>query len=61
MPGGFVGGGAQGPPDDTGEALGLPASRLTVTIGYGPSLFDDRFGLGAPAAGRAGRAAGLPR
>ena len=33
------------PPADTGEALGLPASSLTVTIGYGPALFDDRFGL----------------
>jgi deferrochelatase/peroxidase EfeB len=35
------------PPADTGEAMGLPASGLTVTIGFGPSLFDDRFGLGA--------------
>lgn len=26
-------------PADTGEALDLPASRLTVTIGFGPSLF----------------------
>ena len=33
------------PPADTGEALDLPASRLTLTIGYGPSLFDQRFGL----------------
>jgi deferrochelatase/peroxidase EfeB len=33
------------PPIDTGEALGLDASRLTVTVGFGPSLFDDRFGL----------------
>ena len=33
------------PPADTGEALGLPASRLTVTAGFGPSLFDGRFGL----------------
>jgi deferrochelatase/peroxidase EfeB len=33
------------PPLDTGEAVGSPVSRLTVTIGYGPSLFDDRFGL----------------
>jgi deferrochelatase/peroxidase EfeB len=34
-----------GPPQDTGEALGLHASRLTITAGFGPSLFDDRFGL----------------
>jgi deferrochelatase/peroxidase EfeB len=33
------------PPPDTGEALGLPASRLTLTVGFGPSLFDGRFGL----------------
>jgi deferrochelatase/peroxidase EfeB len=28
------------PPDDTGEARGLAPSRLTVTIGFGPSLFE---------------------
>ena len=33
------------PPSDTGEALGLTSSALTITIGYGPSLFDQRFGL----------------
>ena len=33
------------PPDDTGEAFGLGASRLTITIGFGPTLFDRRFGL----------------
>ena len=38
------------PPDDTGEAQGLPPSRLTVTVGFGPGLFEDesgraRFGL----------------
>jgi deferrochelatase/peroxidase EfeB len=33
------------PPVDTGEAVGSPVGRLTITIGYGPSLFDDRFGL----------------
>jgi deferrochelatase/peroxidase EfeB len=33
------------PPADTGEAVGSPVSRLTITIGYGPSLFDGRFGL----------------
>jgi deferrochelatase/peroxidase EfeB len=35
----------QVPPIDTGEALGLPAANLTITVGFGPSLFDDRFGL----------------
>ena len=34
-------------PLDTGEAIGSPVGGLTVTIGYGPSLFDDRFGLAA--------------
>jgi deferrochelatase/peroxidase EfeB len=33
------------PPADTGEAVGLPAANLTITIGFGPSLFDARFGL----------------
>ncbi|MCW2495438.1 iron uptake transporter deferrochelatase/peroxidase subunit [Jatrophihabitans sp.] len=33
------------PPIDTGEALGLGASSLTVTVGFGPTLFDDRFGF----------------
>jgi deferrochelatase/peroxidase EfeB len=34
------------PPPDTGEALGLPPSALTLTVGFGPTLFDTRFGLG---------------
>jgi deferrochelatase/peroxidase EfeB len=38
--------GAFDPPPDTGEALGLGPSRLTLTVGFGPSLFDGRFGLG---------------
>jgi deferrochelatase/peroxidase EfeB len=33
------------PPDDTGEALDLPPAGLTITVGFGPSLFDERFGL----------------
>lgn len=33
------------PPADTGEAVGLGPARLTLTLGFGPSLFDDRFGL----------------
>ncbi|MFD8915012.1 iron uptake transporter deferrochelatase/peroxidase subunit [Streptomyces sp. NPDC059575] len=41
---GAYGGLAEAPPDDTGEALGLQPSRLTLTIGFGPSLFE-RFGL----------------
>jgi deferrochelatase/peroxidase EfeB len=32
-------------PADTGEALSQRADRLTITIGFGPALFDDRFGL----------------
>lgn len=42
----------EAPPDDTGEAIGLPASGLTLTVGFGPGLFRDatgrdRFGLAA--------------
>lgn len=38
------------PPEDTGEGIGLPASGLTITIGFGPTLFRtadgvDRFGI----------------
>ena len=39
----------QSPPDDTGEATGLAASRLTLTFGFGSSLFStggtDRYGV----------------
>lgn len=56
---GAVGGSPEAPPDDTGEALGLPASSLTITIGLGPSLFQnaegDRYGIAAK------RPAGLER
>ena len=37
-------GAADLPPDDTGEAIGLPPSGLTITFGFGPGLFT-RFGL----------------
>jgi deferrochelatase/peroxidase EfeB len=33
------------PPVDTGEALGLAPAQLTVTFGFGATLFGDRFGL----------------
>jgi deferrochelatase/peroxidase EfeB len=33
------------PPEDTGETVGLLPSRLTVTFGFGPNLFERR-GLG---------------
>ena len=40
------------PPDDTGEAIGLDPAGLTITFGFGPTLFrseqgKDRFGLAA--------------
>ena len=43
----------ENPPDqpqpDSGDVLGLPPSRLTLTFGFGPGLFskdgEDRFGL----------------
>ncbi|GAB3126431.1 iron uptake transporter deferrochelatase/peroxidase subunit [Glaciibacter psychrotolerans] len=49
---GAVSGPYDAPPEDTGEALGLPASGLTITFGFGPTLFQttegaDRFGLAA--------------
>lgn len=44
-PNGAIGGVPEAAPADTGEALDLPASALTLTIGFGRSLFDNRFGL----------------
>ena len=35
------------PPGDTGEAFGLSPASLTVTVGLGPAVFGDRFGLAA--------------
>jgi deferrochelatase/peroxidase EfeB len=41
----------EGVPVDTGEAVGLPPSRLTLTVGLGPGVFEhdghDRLGLAA--------------
>jgi deferrochelatase/peroxidase EfeB len=45
LPVGAADPGPQAPPVDTGEALGLGPARLTITVGFGPSLFDARFGL----------------
>lgn len=46
---GATSGSYDAPPDDTGEAIGLPPAGLTITFGFGPSLFrtggKDRFGL----------------
>jgi deferrochelatase/peroxidase EfeB len=48
---GSLPGALDAPPSDTGEAVGLPASRLTITFGLGHSIFTqggkDRFGLAA--------------
>nr|WP_217501038.1 iron uptake transporter deferrochelatase/peroxidase subunit [Arthrobacter sp. C9C5] len=46
---GAVNGPYDAPPEDTGEAMGLAAGRLTLTFGFGASLFgkagETRFGL----------------
>ena len=46
---GAAGGPYEAPPDDTGETLGLPPASLTLTFGFGQTLFtaqgSDRFGL----------------
>jgi deferrochelatase/peroxidase EfeB len=49
---GAVDGPYDAPPQDTGEALDLATGGLTITIGFGPSLFvdptgADRFGIAA--------------
>lgn len=50
LPVGRVTTGADAVPVDTGEALDLPPAALTITIGFGPTLFQDprgrdRFGF----------------
>jgi deferrochelatase/peroxidase EfeB len=59
-----IGSGAAGaqlaPPDDTGEALDLTPANLTVTFGFGPALFDDRFGLAAHRPARLTKLPDLP-
>jgi deferrochelatase/peroxidase EfeB len=53
LPAGPIGpasGPADAPPDDTGEAADLPPANLTLTVGFGRSLFvgkghDDPFGI----------------
>ncbi|WP_198416144.1 iron uptake transporter deferrochelatase/peroxidase subunit [Cryobacterium suzukii] len=47
---GAISGPYDAPPEDSGEAQGLPTAGLTITFGFGPSLFEtadgvDRFGL----------------
>ena len=47
---GAVSGPYDAPPEDTGEAQGLPTAGLTITFGFGPTLFEtadgvDRFGI----------------
>lgn len=41
----------QQPSTESGAAVGIPSSRLTITFGFGPTLFEkdgkDRFGLAA--------------
>lgn len=48
---GALGGDPEAAPDDTGEAVDLPASGLTITIGLGPASFErdgmDRYGIAA--------------
>ncbi|MFZ0531099.1 MAG: iron uptake transporter deferrochelatase/peroxidase subunit, partial [Propionicimonas sp.] len=51
-PVGPVSGSYDAPPDDTGEAIGLDPANLTITFGFGPTLFrdgagSDRFGIAA--------------
>ena len=68
LPAGPVGpteGAPLAPPDDTGEAIGLPPGGLTLTFGFGPGIFRDehgrdRFGLADRQPEAAARPAALP-
>lgn len=58
---------AQGPlqvPSDTGEAIALGPARLTLTFGFGPTLFErrgrDRFGLSSLRPGLLARLPAFP-
>ncbi|GAA4823960.1 iron uptake transporter deferrochelatase/peroxidase subunit [Tomitella cavernea] len=57
---GATGSGEYSPPDDTGEALGLDPSQLTITIGFGPGLFAGAPVTPAEGEGRFGIAARKP-
>lgn len=60
-PQGFASGPYDAPPDDTGEAADLPSARLTLTFGFGRSLFVGATGPdGTPAGDRFGLAGRLP-
>ena len=60
---GAVGGTPEAPPEDTGEALGLPPAGLTLTVGFGSSLFGSpppaSATPGSPGAGGRGDRFGL--
>ena len=64
-PVGAVTGNPEAPPDDTGEALGLPPSQLTITSASARACSaprtGDRFGIADRLPGRAGRPAALRR
>ncbi len=61
---GSAGGRLDAPPVDTGEAVGLPPAKLTVTFGLGEAVFEqggrDSFGLAARKPARLTPIASLP-
>ena len=62
---GAVNGPYDAPPEDTGEAMGLSAGKLTVTFAFGAGLFEKdgkvRFGLDGRRPRRARSAGPCPR